>query len=248
MKDAVPCTLRCVHPPGNGRVALAFNKDGSDEVFRLTTPEEQTNLLAEMLQQTKQEKPPPMMVICGSTQAIQQLQEHRLTPRACFSIPTQTQTPIPTPEYKPEPSGLSRFTLITENTMSEHAQSLPSSLDEIDLQMFEAKEQLLRDKAAKAIRHDEIALLNAHADDFKSKRQKLELRMKAKPAKNSWLIEQDENNLKLTRLMDGKAIETYPPVHRSMAGVYVQAIVQGFRPPRELMPLDPPMVDDDDQD
>ena len=58
----------------------------------------------------------------------------------------------------------------------------------------------------------------------------------------------DENNLKLTRLIDGKAIETYPPVHRSMAGVYVQAIVQGFRPPRELMPLDPPMVDDDDQD
>jgi len=52
MKDAIPCTLRCVHPPKEGRVAIAFNKDDSDEVYRLTIPEDQVNALIEMLRNT----------------------------------------------------------------------------------------------------------------------------------------------------------------------------------------------------
>lgn len=49
MKDAIACTLRCVHPPRNGRVALAFNEEGSDKVFRMTIPEDQAATLSEML-------------------------------------------------------------------------------------------------------------------------------------------------------------------------------------------------------
>lgn len=45
MKEAIPCTVRYVHPPGGGYVALTFDQEGSDEVIRLTIPEDQAVVL-----------------------------------------------------------------------------------------------------------------------------------------------------------------------------------------------------------
>ncbi len=53
MKDAIACTLRCVHPPRNGRVALAFNEEGSDKVFRMTIPEDQAATLSRCLRTSR---------------------------------------------------------------------------------------------------------------------------------------------------------------------------------------------------
>lgn len=49
MKNTISCTLRCVYPPHDGRVALAFNEVGTDKVYRLSIPEDQALLLSEML-------------------------------------------------------------------------------------------------------------------------------------------------------------------------------------------------------
>lgn len=120
------------------------------------------------------------------------------------------------------------------------APPLVTSLDQIDLQMLEAKENLLRQQAEKALREDQNALLIARADDFKLQRKRLRKRIESRPPKLSWLIEEDGNHIQLTRMHNGKPLDAYPPVHRSMAGVYLQAIVQGFHPPRVLTPIEPP--------
>ncbi len=50
MKNSVDCTVRCVqHSLDNKRVALAFNKDDSEEVIRVNIPQHQVAILMEML-------------------------------------------------------------------------------------------------------------------------------------------------------------------------------------------------------
>ncbi len=58
--------------------------------------------------------------------------------------------------------------------------------------------------------------------------------------KSTWMIETDGNKTTLTRLRNNRVIENYPPVSTAIASIYIQAIIQGYQPPRHLSHLETP--------
>lgn len=49
-----------------------------------------------------------------------------------------------------------------------------------------------------------------------------------------------ESSVTIRRLADGRVIEAYAPQPPGVAAVFLAAIIQGFQPPRGLVPLDKP--------
>lgn len=56
-----------------------------------------------------------------------------------------------------------------------------------------------------------------------------------------WEMEINGDKVTLTRKIEGKAVETYAPVSKNKASVFVVAAIQGFQPPRNLLNLDKPV-------
>lgn len=56
-----------------------------------------------------------------------------------------------------------------------------------------------------------------------------------------WLIEVSDKGVQMTRMHNGRPIESYPMVSHAIGAVYLTAISQGFQPPRGLLACDKPV-------